>query len=126
MMSKNKKDQRKRKELRKMLADAYERPAYDPDFTRRIMRKCRYSRPDPFLLRLCNKATVFFCSPIWIFIALAIGIGLLQDKIVTIITNIYDRQFSCSPQGMQSILVLGGLICLIFFACKEMIHETDN
>lgn len=126
MTSKKRNEKKERKELRETLSKAYEKPAPDPDFTRRIMQKGRYTRPAPYLQRLCNKATAFFCSPTWLFIGLAAGIGLLQDKIIILTDNLCNGQSFNSAQGMQGIFVLGGLFGLILFACKEMIREADN
>lgn len=126
MMIKNKKEKAERKIFLEILSDAYKQPEQDPDFTRRVMRKARYNRPMPLFLRICNRATAFFCSPLLIFIAIGIGVFLLRDELVALITGTCDGQLSCPTQGMQSILVLGSLLGLILFACKEMIRETDN
>lgn len=126
MIIENKKEKRERKELRRMLANAYERPAENPDFTRQVMRKAQKLRPLPYWLRLCNKATEFFCSPIWSFVAIAIGIVLFHDKIITIASPLYNGQHFNATLCLQSILVLGGLFGLILLACKEMIHDPDN
>lgn len=126
MMIKNKKEKAERKIFLEMLSDAYKQPEQEADFTRRVMRKARHNRPTPLFLRICNGATVFFCSPLLIFIAIGIGLFLLRDKIVALITGTYNGQLSGPSQEMQSILVLGCLLGLILFACKEMIRGTDN
>ncbi len=126
MTTRHQKEKAERKELREMLSGAYEYPAQDPDFTRRILEGARRNRPAPLLLRFCNKATIFFSSPIWIFIAIGTGICILRDRIIIAIIELYDKLLCSHTVELSSLLLIGGLSGLILFACREMIRETDR
>lgn len=126
MTTRHKKEKAERKELQEMLSGACEHPAQDADFTSRVLEEARRNRPAPLLLRFCNKATVFFCSPIWIFIAIGAGICILRDRIIIAVIELYDKLLCSHTVELSSLLLIGGLSGLILFACRETIRETDH